>query len=301
LHNYIYCHDNPLNGIDPTGTSALFHIFQLVTTLQVAASDPLWLRNATLKLSQVNKINFSIAAEHVKPYDKNKIKTALTASRMVYNLDSTRDGFILAKVWGEPGSEIAKTGLKAALYDTAQGYVLAFAGTENADDWLTNIQHISGLTSSQHYLIQQVIDEAYKKIGQGNKISIITGHSLGGSLVTLATIKDKVIDARKLVVFNPEYLHENNFKNFTQNKDEFFSNANIWQIKGDPVAVVQFIPSILAELPVNGLYRYPIINVISLSAPNIGTILNIKESIGRLNPLFRHQLDAFDKYFRDNP
>jgi hypothetical protein len=84
----------------------------------------------------MNKLNVQFADKAVKSYDKNKIKTALAASHMVYNLDSTRDGFILAKVWGEPGSEIAKTGLKAALYHTDQGYVLAFAGTEDAKDWL---------------------------------------------------------------------------------------------------------------------------------------------------------------------
>jgi RHS repeat-associated protein len=301
LHKYLYTHTDPINGIDPTGTSALFYIFQLVTTLQVTASDPLWLRNATLKLSQVNKANIQFADKAVKSYDKNKIKTALIASRMVYDLDNTREGFTLVEKWGKPGSEIAKTGLKAALYNTDQGYVLAFAGTENATDWLTNIQHIIGLSSSQHKLIKQIIDEANAEIGQGNKISIITGHSLGGSLATLATIKDSGKDASKLVIFNPEYLHENNFKDLS-NKDTYFDNANIWQVKGDPVAVLQFIPSIFAELPfVQGLYRFPRINVISLKAPNIESMPGFQEAIGRLDPVNRHQLDAIEKYLREHP
>jgi hypothetical protein len=178
---------------------------------------------------------------------------------------------------------------------------LAFAGTEDATDWLTNIQHVVGLSSSQHKLIQQVIDEAHNRIGQGNKISIITGHSLGGSLATLATIKDGGNDASKLVIFNPEYLHENNFKDFP-NKDTYFDNANIWQVKGDPVAVLQFVPSILAELPfVQGLYRFPRINVISLKAPNIESIPGFQEAVGRLDPVNRHQLDAIEKYLREHP
>jgi hypothetical protein len=166
---------------------------------------------------------------------------------------------------------------------------------------VTNIQHIAGLSSDQHDLIKQVIDEAHNKIGQGNKISIITGHSLGGSLATLATIKDGGKDASKLVVFNPEYLHENNFKDFP-NKDTYFDNANIWQVKGDPIAIVQFLPSLLAELPwVKGLYKFPRINVISLNAPNIGSLPGFQEAIGRLDPINRHQLDAFEKYFREHP
>jgi RHS repeat-associated protein len=302
LHKYAYAHNDSVNGVDPTGTSALFYIFQLVTTLQVTNSGPKWLQNATLKLRQVNKFNIQFEDKAVKSYDKNKITTALIASRMVYNLDSTRDGFFLAKVWGEPGSEIAKTGLKAALYNTNQGYVLAFAGTEDATDWLTNIKHVAGLSSDQHDLIQQVIDDAYKEIGQGNKISIITGHSLGGSLATLATIKDGGKDASKLVVFNPEYLHENNFKGFNQDKETYFDNANIGQVKGYPVAFVQFLPSILAESKwVNGLYRFPRINVISLNAPNIGSLPGFREIIGRLDPVNRHQLDAIEKYFREHP
>jgi RHS repeat-associated protein len=301
FHKYLYTHADPVNGIDPSGRDAFFYLFHLLTTLQVTAAEPLWLKNASLKLNQVNKINIPFTNNATKSYDKNKIKTALIASRMVYDLDNIREGFTFVKKWGEPGSEMAKTGLKAALYNTNQGYVLAFAGTEDAKDWLANIQHVAGLSSGQHEQIKQVIDEAYAKLGSGEKISIITGHSLGGSLATLTAISIPNFKAEDLVVFNPEYLHENTFKNFP-NEDEYFDNANIWQVKGDPVAVLQFIPSILAELPfVQGLYRFPRINVISLNTPNIDTLPTITEAAGRINPLKRHQLDIFDKYFRDNP
>jgi hypothetical protein len=248
----------------------------------------------------MSKLNVQFADKAVKSYDKNKIKTALVASRMVYDLDNTREGFLLVKKWDTP-----KTGLQAALYDTNLGYVLAFAGSNDAADWYTNIRHATGLSADQHDQIDNLIKEACSLVNsKGGKLNIITGHSLGGSLATLAAISISDFDPENLVVFNPEYLHENYFKKIgnNNNKDEYFDNANIWQVKGEPLAVVQFGASIFAELPfIDGLYRFPRINVVSLNAPNISALPSVTEAIGRINPLKRHQLDVLEKYFRDNP
>lgn len=64
--------------------------------------------------------------------------------------------------------------------------IVAFAGSQNGDDWRNNIQQGLGLPSRQY---QQAVDFANKwRAIDGNNVRL-TGHSLGGGLASYASVR----------------------------------------------------------------------------------------------------------------
>jgi predicted esterase YcpF (UPF0227 family) len=130
--------------------------------------------------------------------------------------------------------DFRNSGLKAALYqhDASGQFILAFSGTNgiNKEDWLTNIGQAIGVSgqdpNNQYNKLKELVSDAQNTAG--GTIHMITGHSLGGGLATLAKLlyrKDS-----DLVIFNPAYLNMTTIKNVlgNENPDIFFANANVW-------------------------------------------------------------------------
>jgi hypothetical protein len=98
-----------------------------------------------------------------------------------------------------------KSGFKAALYQSSferpPKVVVAYAGTEDTPDWMTNLQQGVGLESKQYNSAMRLA----KNVMQKSKVGTvdITGHSLGGGLASAAT----VVTGAKGYTFNAAGLH----------------------------------------------------------------------------------------------
>ncbi|MGH9381944.1 MAG: Mbeg1-like protein [Thermoanaerobaculia bacterium] len=98
--------------------------------------------------------------------------------------------------------EDLKTGFRAAIYTDDQGrHVLAFAGTNDWRDWLHNVQQGVGLDSEQYEAALEVAYQAKAAFGDN---LVITGHSLGGGLASVAALDTDTA----AVTFNAAGLHD---------------------------------------------------------------------------------------------
>ncbi|HFR4113930.1 TPA: phospholipase [Yersinia enterocolitica] len=77
------------------------------------------------------------------------------------------------------------SGFQAGIYSDNQQYVLSFAGTNDIQDWLSNIRQATGYEDVQYN--QAVALGKTAKMAFGDAL-IITGHSLGGGLAATAAL-----------------------------------------------------------------------------------------------------------------
>ncbi|WP_082538897.1 XVIPCD domain-containing protein [Lysobacter sp. Root494] len=99
--------------------------------------------------------------------------------------------------------ENSHTGFRARLYtDGNNHYVLAFRGSDEAEDWKHNIRQGAGLRDVQY---EQAIDLARKTHRAFGNNVVLTGHSLGGGLATAGALAT----AAPAVTFNSAGLHTN--------------------------------------------------------------------------------------------
>jgi hypothetical protein len=189
-----------------------------------------------------------------------------------------------------------RSGLKAALYRNKKGKnILAFSGSDGLDpkDWKTNIYQAIGFQDTQYKEVEKVVIAAQSK----GPINIITGHSLGGGLATLATIIDAKINkangvnnvgGNKLIIFNPAYLSINTIENLVGEApppETFFKDAHVWHVTGDPLTIIQ------APAALIGLYSFP---------KNYFINTETRLFFDRVE---RHALNIFEAYFKslDSP
>lgn len=78
------------------------------------------------------------------------------------------------------------TGLRAAMYTDGEGhYALAFAGSNDVPDWLSNLTQGLGLDAAQYKQAIALAKDA--RLAFGDELAI-TGHSLGGGLAAAAAL-----------------------------------------------------------------------------------------------------------------
>lgn len=99
--------------------------------------------------------------------------------------------------------ENSHTGFRARLYtDGNDHYVLAFRGSDEAEDWKHNMRQGAGLRDVQYL---QAIDLARKAHHAFGNNVVLTGHSLGGGLATAGALATGL----PAVTFNSAGLHTN--------------------------------------------------------------------------------------------
>ncbi|CBY28310.1 phospholipase A [Yersinia enterocolitica] len=78
------------------------------------------------------------------------------------------------------------SGFQAGIYSDNQQYVLSFAGTNDIQDWLSNIRQATGCYENVQYN-QAVALGKTAKMAFGEAL-VITGHSLGGRLAATVAL-----------------------------------------------------------------------------------------------------------------
>lgn len=149
----------------------------------------------------------------------------------------------------EEGCWENESGFKASLYynEKENLYILAFAGTENLKDWITDIRQGIGLDDKKRGQYRKAIELADKvQEYAGQKNLIITGHSLGGGLASIAS----VATGCNAYTFNAAGLHPKTLK------DQELSPNSMGQIQAyystdDPLNMIQNNRSILGPLLVS--------------------------------------------------
>ena len=103
-----------------------------------------------------------------------------------------------------------KSGFKAALYQSSferpPKLVIAYAGTEDKPDILSDLRQGVGLKDEQYNQAMRLAKSVVKKVGKN--VVETTGHSLGGGLASAAT----VVTGTKGYTFNAAGLHVNTIK-----------------------------------------------------------------------------------------
>jgi len=79
----------------------------------------------------------------------------------------------------------AASGFQAGIYSDSQQYVLAFAGTNDMRDWLSNVRQATGYDDVQYNQAVAVAKGAKAAFGDA---LVIAGHSLGGGLAATAAL-----------------------------------------------------------------------------------------------------------------
>ncbi|RDZ29205.1 XVIPCD domain-containing protein [Lysobacter silvisoli] len=94
------------------------------------------------------------------------------------------------------------SGFLAVVYGDGQGrHVLAYSGTDEAKDWLTNFGQGLGFETSQYNQAMALARQAKVAFGQD---LVITGHSLGGGLAAAAAVSTDT----PAVTFNAAGVHD---------------------------------------------------------------------------------------------
>lgn len=146
-----------------------------------------------------------VRGTQAKPIDK-------TLSRLMddlYDLGPGVDGFkplsadeLRGKGIDPASLENKDSGFLARIYGDEHGhYVVAYSGTDEGKDWLTNFRQGLGFEDAQYNQAMALAREA--KVAFGDEV-VITGHSLGGGLAAAASITSGI----PAVTFNASGVHD---------------------------------------------------------------------------------------------
>lgn len=102
------------------------------------------------------------------------------------------------------------SGFQAGIYSDDHQYVLAFAGTNDWRDWLTNVRQATGYDDVQYNQAVSLAKSA--KAAFGDRL-VITGHSLGGGLATTAALTTGTV----AVTFNAAGVSDGTLNRFGVN------------------------------------------------------------------------------------
>lgn len=119
----------------------------------------------------------------------------------------------------------ATNGLKSVIYTDDHGrHVLAFSGTDEPKDWLTNLRQGLGFEDAQYNQAIAVARQAKAAFGQD---LVITGHSLGGGLAVAAAY---AADA-PAVTFNASGVHSKTLDRIGLDRDAVVRDAESGNVR----------------------------------------------------------------------
>jgi pimeloyl-ACP methyl ester carboxylesterase len=106
------------------------------------------------------------------------------------------------------------TGFSATLYrHAAAGYVLAFRGTDEYLDWVANLHQAGGVQGGQYVEGARLAQNV--RAALGDRLVALTGHSLGGGIASVASIRTSV----PAVTFNAAGVHDHTIERFGDGRD----------------------------------------------------------------------------------
>jgi hypothetical protein len=205
---------------------------------------------------------------NIKYLEHIEYRCALVAEK-VYKLGNLNDTGIydaspeqIRNVFGS--SEITfheENGFHAKLYYDlrSEQFILGFGGTtfDNINDWMTNFNQFFGQQSNQYLkgieLVNNIRNEFINKV-------IVTGHSLGGGIATVAAVAGKL----KSFVFNPPAVHLNTLKQFDpQYIIDAENNITRFVVTGEILDLVNATISIQhrrigTKIPLYGSWKIPV-------------------------------------------
>jgi hypothetical protein len=200
-----------------------------------------------------------------------------------------------SEILGKPESELTdlSDSMREQFYydERSKQFILAFAGTEptNPVHWIQNISQFAGLPSEYY---QQAVDivQAIKPEYQ-NKV-VLTGHSLGGGIATVAAIAGKM----NAFVFNPPSLHKNTLAEFDElNVALAETNVRRFVVAGELLDVVNHTLGatqhrIGKKTQLYGSFSMPMSSIFGLSALFKKFIPGVGIALGILAPLAEKSL-----------
>lgn len=153
---------------------------------------------------------------NAKPIDK----TLAHLMDDLYELGPGREGFRpldddqLRRAGIDPASlKNEDSGFLARIYGDDQGrYVVAYSGTDEGKDWLTNFRQGLGFEDAQYNQAMALAREA--RVAFGDQV-VLTGHSLGGGLAAAASISSGI----PAVTFNASGVHDRTLERLGMDAD----------------------------------------------------------------------------------
>jgi hypothetical protein len=143
------------------------------------------------------------------------------------------------------------SGYHAAVYQQGQGdeatYVVAFRGTEDGTDWMTNLGSGAGFKTTQFSRADGLVRKLVRNVGAENVA--VTGHSLGGGLSNYAALKNEV----QSTAFNPKgttWSEQREIGNMDELAAQYVHN---YQVVGEILTGAQETADALTILPGKGV------------------------------------------------
>ena len=168
-----------------------------------------------------------------------EMETALSlavASKFVYENGSVVEPFGVGRFGFETCNFIEASNTQCFLGSTSDAVLISFRGTESVGDWLLNLRII---TTARPYgrvhtgflrgfeFVQVQLERLLEQLG--NRRLLITGHSLGGALATVAAAEwAERFDVSAVYTFGQPAVGRGGFSDFmaTHYQDKFFRFVN---------------------------------------------------------------------------
>ncbi len=162
-------------------------------------------------------------------YNKKLSRNAALMCRNVYNDEQKNiDGF-------DPVDKIedSETGLRAVAYKKKNDIIVAYCGTNDSKDFISDAQMAMNEVPDQFEKANQFYLDTVAKYPKASVM--VTGHSLGGSLAELIASKNQGTHA---LTFNSFGIHNIMTNKERKNGTVFQDNKNVFNyiIMGDPVS-----------------------------------------------------------------